>query len=192
MASDRTCLVEGCENGGRIVRGWCNKHWKRWRKYGDPLMLAQGPTPAARFWEKVDQNGPDGVHSQTGENIGSCWMWTAGRNHKGYGEFRGDGRRVYAHRFAYELLVSPIPDGLQLDHLCRVHDCVNPDHLEPVTSRTNTLRGDTLAAKCATKTHCLAGHPFSPENTYVDRGRRRCRECGRARYAAYRARKQAA
>lgn len=109
-----------------------------------------------------------------------CWEWTGARNAYGYGVFKLDGRVVMAHRFSYEAEVGLIPDGLQLDHLCRVRHCVNPAHLEPVTSRENLLRGSTITAANAAKTHCKRGHEFTPENTYVDKkGRRDCRACRR-------------
>lgn len=184
-----TCSIEGCERKN-YCRGWCERHYRRWKKHGDPLW--QPPTPEDRFWAKVDKNGPDGFHSQTGENLGPCWLWTAGRS-DGYGVLRVGGRSVKAHRFAYKLLVGPIPSGLQPDHLCRVRLCVRPDHLEPVTSRENTLRGESFAARRAARTHCVQGHAYSPENTYVRRkGGRHCRACGRVWVAAYSARKRAA
>lgn len=87
-----------------------------------------------------------------------------------------DGERKVVHRIAYELLVGPIPDGLQLDHLCRVRNCVNPDHLEPVTGQENMRRG-----YFGTKTHCPNGHAYDEANTYIfsnTRGRhRQCRTC---------------
>ncbi|MGI9502698.1 MAG: HNH endonuclease [Geminicoccaceae bacterium] len=87
-----------------------------------------------------------------------------------------------AHRVSYEALVSAIPEGLELDHLCRVRCCVNPIHLEPVTTRTNNLRGNGIAAMNALKTHCPRGHPYSGEHLYVcSRGHRHCRTCGRER-----------
>jgi hypothetical protein len=153
-------------------------------------------TPEARFWAKVDQHGPDGIHSQTGENLGSCWLWTAARVGNGYGLFSVDRRLVRAHRFAYELLVGPIPEELDLDHLCRVRHCVRPTHLEPVTRRENLRRGVGVmatVARHAAKTHCTRGHEYSPQNTYVDpRGNRQCRTCRLAHWAAYRSRKRAA
>jgi hypothetical protein len=86
-----------------------------------------------------------------------------------------------SHRYAYEISVGPIPEGLTIDHLCRVRACVNPAHLEAVTQWENTMRApETLGAINAAKTECLRGHPFSDENTYYSRdGRRHCRECAR-------------
>lgn len=127
--------------------------------------------PAAeRFWSKVAKS-PD------------CWLWTAGLDSKGYGQFRvNTERKVVAHRFAYELLVGPVPEGLQLDHLCRVRRCVNPAHLEPVTSRVNTLRGEGPTAGHARQTHCGQGHEYTPENTSrTRRGARVCKICERQR-----------
>ncbi len=85
-------------------------------------------TEAERFWAKVEKT--DG-----------CWLWTGAENGRGYGTFWSEGMVVRAHRWAYGHLAGPIPDGLDLDHLCRVKSCVNPDHLEPVTHRVNVRRG---------------------------------------------------
>lgn len=138
--------------------------------------------PTERFWAKVDRRRSDG-----------CWLWTGSKNRGGYGTITVNGHTRAVHRVAYELLVGPIPDGLQLDHLCRVRHCVNPAHLEPVTQRENILRGQGLAAANAAKTHCLRGHPFDGSNTYVWRGKRFCRACNREhqRKVAARAREAA-
>ena len=109
-----------------------------------------------------------------------CWVWTAYRDRDGYGvvsDTSNRGRR--AHRAVYELHVGPIPEGLQLDHLCRNTGCVNPAHLEPVTCRVNLLRGDTVNARNAQKTHCKRGHEFTPENTGRQPRGRYCRTCSR-------------
>lgn len=107
-----------------------------------------------------------------------CWPWQGTIAGNGYGRFAIRGGSIAAHRFSYELLVGPVPEGLELDHLCRNRACVNPAHLEPVTHRANTLRGDTLTAANARKTHCIHGHKFTAENTYTQwGGGRGCRAC---------------
>jgi hypothetical protein len=124
-------------------------------------------TAEERFWSHVDASG-------------DCWEWTASRLH-GYGQSWMGGRLRYAHRVAYELLLGPIPESLYIDHLCRNRGCVNPDHLELVTFRENTLRGFSFSARNARKTHCKRGHPFTPDNVKIlAEGGRRCRACTRA------------
>ena len=105
-----------------------------------------------------------------------CWRWLGHIALNGYGRIN----MKMAHRFVYERLVGPIPSGLTLDHLCRNRDCVNPDHLEPVTSAVNTMRGDAPPAINARKVICHMGHPLSGDNLYrKPNGRRRCRTCAR-------------
>jgi hypothetical protein len=112
--------------------------------------------------------------------ITGCWLWTAATSTAGYGRIRVDRRGMQAHRVAYEMHVGPIPEGLQLDHLCRVRRCVNPAHLEPVTQRENIMRGNSVSAVHAAKTHCIHGHPFDGENTRLGpNGKRVCRACHR-------------
>lgn len=129
---------------------------------------------------------------------GGCWLWTGARSGSGRGNFMPDGRRsgkrrmVYAHRFAYELLVGPVPEGLELDHLCRIPLCVNPEHLEAVTHQENVHRGIAPSAVNARKTHCRRGHPLSGMNLYIEPGTggRRCVICrnlgNRRRYHLHR------
>lgn len=122
--------------------------------------------PGDRFWSKVAA-GPNG-----------CIVWTAYVDRKGYGKFGHRGVAMYAHRFAYEQMVGPIPTGLQIDHLCRNRACVNHLHLEAVTQQENLRRGLGASALNAKKERCPSGHD------YVQRARSRgCNECRRERYA---------
>jgi hypothetical protein len=130
-----------------------------------------------------------------------CVVWVGGRNSKGYGQFRGGGKTTGAHKWIWEQHEGPVPDGYELDHLCRNRACVNLLHLEVVTHRENVLRGETNAGINARKTHCIRGHEFTPENTYTyigqgGREKRSCRICIRAkapeRQRRWRARQKAA
>jgi hypothetical protein len=145
--------------------------------------MPQRISPAERFLAKVDMTG-------------DCWTWQSAKNRKGYGEFflshNKVRKKIYAHRYAYELLVDPIPDGLVIDHLCRNPSCVRPSHLEPVTTRENVLRGTSPSAKNVDKTHCPQGHPYDEANTeYPMPGERRCITCRRAERRSYMARRRA-
>ena len=114
-----------------------------------------------------------------------CWMWLGAKSRNGYPGVFWTGHRppgyVKAHRFAYCAAKGPIPDGLTLDHLCRVRCCVNPAHLEAVDNRTNILRGTAPSAVLAVRTHCGRGHLFDEANTYhrKDGGGRGCKVCRR-------------
>jgi hypothetical protein len=122
-----------------------------------------------------------------------CWLWTAGKDRDGYARVGWQGRSVSAHRLTYCLLVGEIPTGLEIDHLCRVRHCVQPDHLEPVTHRENTLRGNTIPAAHAARTHCVHGHEFTGANLRISPdGRRECRACGRIKDAGRRSRRRGA
>lgn len=121
-----------------------------------------------------------------------CWVWTGCRTSTGYGRVWDGHRSTWAHRLVYTMIVGPIPDGLVLDHLCRNRPCVNPDHLDPVTDRTNTLRGDNpdvTRQRHRAKRHCLRGHPLFGNNVILRGGRRHCRACQPIHKAAYLARK---
>lgn len=112
-----------------------------------------------------------------------CWEWTASLNSTGYGTFNPGWphNSVMAHRWSYEHFIGPIPEGMDLDHLCRNRACVRPEHLEPVTTSENLRRGVGVGSSNARKTHCPKGHPYSGENLYVppSRPNRMCRTCRR-------------
>lgn len=139
-----------------------------------------------------------GLPPRIADKIGStnergCWLWGAATTN-GYGVVQHEGRVQRAHRVVYALLRTVVPDHLELDHLCRVRGCVNPDHLEPVTQVVNNARSDSASARHARQTLCVRGHEFTPENTYManrERGKKErfCRECMRARDRARYARK---
>ena len=137
-----------------------------------------------RFWPKVDKTPGHGPK-------GDCWLWT-GSLTKGYGQlsspFKG-GVPYKAYRLSYEWAKGPIPEELEIDHLCRTHACVNPDHLEAVTHRVNMQRGEVgyvAAGIQRAKTHCPQGHPYDMFNTEIrPEGWRACRACHyRSRHSA--------
>lgn len=130
-------------------------------------------SPAQRFWPKVAQTG----------NACECWIWMSTIATNGYGRFKLNPKKsVPAHRFAYEQTIGMIPDGLEIDHLCRERACVNPAHMEPVTHKVNTLRSLNFTAVHAAKTHCPKGHPYDMTD---GRGSRMCRACNRVKQLAW-------
>lgn len=147
-------------------------------------MSALDDKTVSRFWAKVNRDGP--VHPTLGT---PCWLWTRSTR-RGYGRARaprGVGTEA-AHRIAWMMLVGPIPEGLELDHLCRVRACVNPAHLEPVTHAENLRRGIRRDVSVG-KTHCKHGHEYTRANVYMHRGARYCVECHRIRHRAWLSRK---
>lgn len=183
MPADVTCSLDGCARpktpGGRT---WCKMHYRRFQRYGDALAepkknYSRDPFPE-RFWNKVDKTG-------------DCWIWKGKPGPGGYARcVNATGLYEFAHRIAYQIVIGQIPEGLQLDHLCRVRLCVRPEHLEPVTGRENTLRGTSPSAYNAVKTHCSNGHLLAGPNLYIDtRKRRVCRACQMQWQRDYRARK---
>lgn len=173
----RLCSVDGCERTHHSY-GMCAAHAQRAREgrpLGGPIKVTR---PAFEDRYVVVSSG--------------CWEWQGWLNESGYGWHR----KQYAHRFSYERHIGPIPDGLVLDHLCRNPRCVNPEHLEPVTNRVNTLRGVAPAANAVRTNRCKRGHEFTPENTRfhtVGKGytARECRTCKREADRKRRARRKA-
>lgn len=188
-----TCCLASCRRRAR-TRGLCATHYARWRNgvRGDELIAPLKPTRnyecAEPMCDRVDARLPGELcrwhafWSLIEPNIDNgCWEWH-GPQTTGYArtdlmvDDLGDRQ---GHRITYTLIVGPITDGLDMDHLCRNRRCVNPDHLEPVTPRINNLRAPNgVSALNAVKTHCDSGHPFDADNTYVTpNGKRSCRTC---------------
>lgn len=207
-SSAGNCSIPGCERGGRMKRGWCSMHYSRWRKFGNPLMLeashelvASDPLHSLIAGAKAsDQpciNGCNEIgrpllctrclhrfYSKAQPSDGGCWLWTGTITTDGYAMFGVKRRNRLAHRLAYEQMIGPVPEGLVLDHLCRVRNCVNPAHLDPVVQQVNVARGVGLAALTRRVGVCQRGHEMSGDNVVVipsDPGRRRCRKCQRIR-----------
>lgn len=143
-----------------------------------------------RKWTRAPSDMPiaDKLIAYSEDAPNGCRIWTRSRTwhhgvpSAGYGKVKHEGRKCYAHRLSYETFVGPIPEGMQIDHVkargCTSRACINPAHLEPVTSRENTLRG---VAAAIPNTHCAHGHALEGENVYVRTdGGRRCRVCYRA------------
>lgn len=115
---------------------------------------------------------------------GNCWLWAGHVSKSGYGylsaKVDGKWKNLRAHRVMYEAYKGEIPEGLVLDHLCRITQCVNPDHLEPVTQMVNTLRGLSWSGRNKRKTHCPQGHPYEGKHLTIKYdGARACLTCGR-------------
>lgn len=128
-----------------VARGggkYCSRPCARAVDRSRPLVV--------RCWSKVDRHGPIPAHRP---ELGPCWPWTGAVLPNGYGVVNAgghDGNTLLAHRAVYSLVRGPIPEGLDLDHLCRNRGCVNPDHLEPVTPSENLRRGAYDRARGAT------------------------------------------
>ena len=140
--------------------------------------------PTVRFMKKVT------IDTKTG-----CWLWHAsGISTHGYGRFGYEGKLWNAHRYSYvHIAKKQIPEGMQLDHLCRVRHCVNPAHLEVVSNKENVLRGIGITARNRLKTHCPKGHEYTALNTAYYKSaptKRHCKECNRMRYPAHYAKTQ--
>jgi hypothetical protein len=190
---NRNCLNCGKEFTPRTnhVRRGMGIYCSRSCHYAHKRSLPK-PDFSARFWAKVDKNGPlweGGTH---------CWIWTGYIDNHGYGRFTISRQKsaVHAYKVAYSLTVNDEKvEGFQFDHLCRNRACVNPSHLEVVPQAVNLLRGVSPPADNARKTHCIAGHELTPENTYMwgpDKKWRGCLACRNRRNAISNAKKRGA
>jgi hypothetical protein len=138
-------------------------------------------TTEQRFWEKVDKNGPVPMHRP---DLGPCWIWLAAKNEKGYGIFWDGTKLIRAHNFTYNLHIGKILEGLVPDHLCKFTSCVNPYHLEPVTSLENCKRGGGAWA-IHRGDFCTRGHSLTGDNLGRNKIRgeyhRECLRCRKLR-----------
>lgn len=174
MRVERPCVECGAT---RRVHTWAKSERCRRCAAKNASQSAANRLLAKTFAERIAS------HVVTDEN--GCEVWTGYRYSNGYSGISWNGTQVLGHRLSYEQRVGPIPDGLVIDHLCRNKACINPAHLEPVTSGENTRR--------AMRTHCVNGHEFTPQNVYrPGDGKRYCRECRRRRVREYQQRRRAA
>lgn len=134
------------------------------------------PNDEARFWSLVNTSPGQGPW-------GNCLTFQNTEKKKGYGVFNIKGKAYMAHRVSYTQYAGPIPAGKDTDHLCRIRNCINVAHLDPVTNRENIFRGTGVGPTNTAKTHCIQGHPFSPENTYRGKRGRACITCRKLRTA---------
>lgn len=125
-----TCSISGCDGRLHQARGLCRMHYARWQRHGDPLANRH----------PIHRPLAERFHERYVKTDGGCWLWKPPLARKGYGYLNVNRVPQWAHRISYELLVGPIPKGLQIDHLCMVKSCVNPAHLEVVTPAENMRR----------------------------------------------------
>lgn len=173
-APRRKCQVDDC-NKPIVAYGFCDPHYRTWKRYGDPLGYSLWAAPAEeRFWHYVDQNGPEYL------DLGNCWLWTGSLSGR-YGAFTAGNKSFSAHKWLWEQTNGSVPTGLELTHLCPFTHCVNPDHME-ATSHGEVVRRGRLSemtrARHAATTHCPQGHPYDEENTaWREKNGYRQRDC---------------
>lgn len=177
------CTVESCDRETRTKASpYCEKHYSRWKRHGDPEIVLKDHTPAVERWKT----------NYDYDNRTGCWIWR-GPFTRGYGFIQeGRKKRHMAHRFVYEQVIGKIPDDVELDHKCRNEACINPWHMDPKTHLINVRRGDA-GIKNAAKEQCDHGHEFTPENTRIQSsGGRECCACRRRINREYMRKRRAA
>lgn len=176
------CKIDDCE-GTSKARGWCNRHWYRWYRYGDTEFVKHIKNDdEKRFWSFVNKTE-------------KCWEWIGYKDIRGYGQVSFKGQIVTAHRMAWQLLVGKLPDykktKMTIDHLCKNTSCVNPSHMEIVSSRENTFRSNNICMQNKAKKYCVNGHKLSGRNLATTKASskrgisRVCKECAAIRNKKY-------
>ena len=135
----------------------------------------------------VRVEGPNNTKKKSYDvGLNGCWLWVKSKDGSGYGQYHTSGNKMCrAHRTYYAIIFGKIGIGMTIDHLCRVRSCVNPSHLEMVTGKENTLRGESFSAVNHRKDYCKNGHAFNKENTYFYKMGRFCRACNNISSSKY-------
>ncbi len=179
QSTKSVCEFPNC--GRKIIgRGLCNGHFQQRRlgKVLKPLYDAQRPKGS------LPRIICDEAPCPRADLEGPCHIFRGGKSTNGYGVIQWEGRSVRVHRYIWIAANGPVPDGLEIDHQCRVRPCCNIDHLRLVTRQVNCTE-NAIGAYWqinAAKTHCPQGHEYTEANTKRYRGFRYCRTCGRERY----------
>jgi len=183
--NEKTCLIYRClKSAGSL--GLCSAHRSTFYRHGNPFEKTRKVflgTNKNRFLKNVKKTK-------------SCWIWVSHKSTGGYGTFyvwktaENKGGSKLAHRWAFENWVSPIPKGLEIDHICKIRNCVNPKHLRIVSHLENMHASNTLASLNSNKTHCPNGHKYEAPNILWDKNSRKCKICVYSRMALIRENKK--
>lgn len=167
----RQCVVDGCFAETRYLRkGMCDKHYRRVLRNGTIVPKVIFGDNKSRFLSKV------AINSESG-----CWLWTDYLDDDGYGQFKVSGKTLRAHRWIYSEYYNGIDSELVIDHLCRVRRCVNPEHMELVTTQENSARGNGSRRYFQNLGHCTHGHEYVDGSYFIlGDGSWRCRDCSNA------------
>lgn len=169
----RKCTIEHCANNSHAL-GFCGMHYGRFKRHKDPLIIKRVyPKRALSLKERIENKIL---------KTDKCWLWQGEIRKNGYGSIRINKKNYTIHRVYYELNKGQIPTGLTIDHLCRIKNCINPDHLEPVTLIENLKRGYGIGVQNSNKTYCPKGHEY---NGVDKNGHRLCLTCRNVRNKIY-------